>query len=125
VRLVIDTLSRTLFDVRRVDLRYSLFRSCLACEPMRTRSPTFLMPMSRRWVWSISTRFSPLMWLTGTVSEARFGRHSERTLEQLDIVGAVDTLQPLTDLVLVPVPARSVESTAGKGTAYLTASGAS
>jgi hypothetical protein len=38
----------TLFEVRREAFLYSLFRSCFACEPMRTRSPTFLMPMSLR-----------------------------------------------------------------------------
>jgi hypothetical protein len=52
------------FDVRRDAFLYSLLRSCLAWEPMRTRSPTFLMPMSFRCVWSISIRFSPLMWLS-------------------------------------------------------------
>jgi hypothetical protein len=58
---------RTLFDVRLEAFLYSLFRNCLACEFMRTRSPTFLMPMSLRWVWSISMRFSPLMWLSAAV----------------------------------------------------------
>jgi hypothetical protein len=54
----------TLFDVRLEAFLYSLLRSCLALEPMRTRSPTFLIPISLRWVWSISMRFSPLMWLS-------------------------------------------------------------
>jgi hypothetical protein len=39
---------RTLFDVRREAFLYSLLRSCLAVEFMRTRSPTFVIPMSLR-----------------------------------------------------------------------------
>ena len=60
--------SDSLLDVRREAFLYSLLRSCFAWEPMRTRSPTFLMPMSLRWVWSISIKFSPLMWLSTGVS---------------------------------------------------------
>jgi hypothetical protein len=51
----------TLFDTRLDTFLYSLLRSCFACDPIRTRSPTFLMPMSLSCVWSISMRFSPLM----------------------------------------------------------------
>jgi hypothetical protein len=70
--LMLVYLGPTLFDVRLEAFLYSLLRSCLAFEPMRTRSPTFLMPMSLRWVWSISMRFSPLMWLS---VEVRSGQH--------------------------------------------------
>jgi hypothetical protein len=61
---------RTLFDVRREAFLYSLLRSCLAVELMRTRSPTLVIPMSLRWVWSSSMRFSPLMWLSVQVSRS-------------------------------------------------------
>ena len=35
---------------------------------MRTRSPIFLIPMSLRWVWSISIRISPVTLCSATIS---------------------------------------------------------
>lgn len=46
-------------------LRYSFLRNCFACEPIRTRSPTFLIPISLRTFWSMSIRFSPVMLFAG------------------------------------------------------------
>ena len=59
----------TLFDTLLEAFLYSLLRNCFACEPMRTLSPTFLIPISFKCDWSISMRFSPLMLFSDDVSE--------------------------------------------------------
>lgn len=40
---------------------YSLCRNSFACEPIRTRSPTFFTPISLSTVWSMSIKFSPVI----------------------------------------------------------------
>lgn len=85
------------------------------------------MPISFRWVWSISIKFSPLMLFSVLVSRALAWWAGGRTFEEVDILGAIDADQPLANLCLVPmsVHVSMEDATAGKGQAHLIASGAS
>jgi hypothetical protein len=67
------------------------------------------------------------MWLSVLVSTSKRKIWTRLTLEEVDILDAIDALQPVGDLVFIPVPARVSKDGHGgwRGLAYLTASGAS
>lgn len=97
---------RTMFFC--LGLIMALFRSCLMATKMRTRSPTFLIPISCKIFWSQSMRLSPLKLLAARCQRPSTLHTQSQgdviTSEDRLILAAFDTMQPRDHLLLIPSP---------------------